>query len=106
MNQCFDIFHSYVLSNMDIVSPEKEVIIPSKKITREPWVTPGIKKSGLALSKLYKRAKLCTENDPVKAEYKNKRNVFNKFKRFAEQNYYKQKFIDFKDNAKILWKTI
>ena len=70
VNTCFNTLHSTILAELDKITPEKDIIIPSRKITREPWITSGIRKSGSELRKLYKNVKLLDSSNALKVEYK------------------------------------
>ncbi len=54
-NDAYDIFADKLHDIINTISPEKTIIIPAKKVIREPWVTKGIMKSSHTLDKLYRK---------------------------------------------------
>ena len=84
------------------IAPETTVRISAKRITREPWVTVGIRKSGMELNKLHKTAKFLSKDDHRYLQYLDYRTYFHKIKLVSKMTYFRQKFIDFKDNSRLL----
>ena len=98
--------HDKIKMCLNDLAPETTVRISAKRIIREPWVTAGIRKSGMELNKLHKTAKLLPRDDHRYLQYLDYRKYFHKIKQVSKTTYFRQKFIDFEDNSRLLWKTI
>ena len=102
----FNVVHDKIKMCLDDIAPETTVRISAKRIIREPWVTAGIRKSGMELNKLHKTARFLPRDDHRYIQYLDYRKYFHKIKQVSKMTYFRQKFIDFKDNSILLWKTI
>ena len=60
----------------------------------------------MELNKLHKIAKFLSWDDHRYLHYLDYRKYFHKIKWVSKTTYFRQKFIDFKDNSRLLWKTI
>jgi hypothetical protein len=87
-------------------APEKEVVIPTKYVLREEWMTRGLMKSSSTLNKLYKKCLRKPRTDPSYIRYLNFRNKYNKLKRTAKHEYYQQRFDQNKHDIKGTWKLL
>ena len=95
-----------ITMNLDKHAPKKLITIKAKNIIREPWITKGILASSRNLNKLYKRSKNADKKSFVYKKYKNYKKVYNKIKRNAKQDYYKNKFDEFSSDIKKTWSTL
>ena len=102
-NEAFDVFHNKLNIAVDACMPTKEIIVTSKKRIREPWVTSGLRKASVNLSKLYKKS--LSSNIDMKL-YKEKRQLLQKLKRNARFIYFNEKFYKFKGNSCKVWNLI
>jgi glucose-6-phosphate isomerase len=88
----YDIFSDKLHDIINTISPEKTIIIPAKKVIREPWVTKGIMKSSHTLDKLYRKTLTKSNDHLVNTTFRIYRNKFNKLKTIAKLNYYHEVF--------------
>ena len=102
----FNVVHDKIKMYLNYIVPETMVRISAKEIIREPWVTAGIRKSGMKLNKLQKTAKSLSLDDHRYLHYLDYRKYFHKVKWVSKMRYFRQKLIDFKENSRLLWKTI
>ena len=72
-------FHNKVMDVINEVSPERTICIPYRKIIREPWMTPGLKKCSKKQQALYKTF-LSTKTADAEKRYKTYRQVLQKTK--------------------------
>lgn len=68
-------------------------------------MTPAILKSSGTLSKLYKNWRINSNENPI-TKYREYKGLLNKLKKQSKLLYYRKKFIEYKNNAKLLWQTI
>ena len=71
----------------------------------KPWITKGIAKSSKKKQKLYEKY-LKNRNPKNVAMYKTYKNLFEIIKRKSKKNYYLEKILSFKGDAKKTWKTM
>ena len=76
----FNVVHDKIKMCLDDIAPETTVRISAKRIIREPWVTAGIRKSGMELNKLHKTAKILPRDDHRYIQYLDYRKYFHKIK--------------------------
>ena len=70
-----------------------------------PWFTQGLKNSGRKRDKLFnKKLRNPTENNIN--TYKTYNNIYNKVKRAAKINYYRNLFTQHKNNIKMTWSIL
>ena len=69
------------------------------------WITKGITKSSKEKQKLYE-SNLNNRNPENLGTYKTCKNIFETIKRKSTKNYYSEKILSFKGDAKKTWKTI
>jgi hypothetical protein len=105
-NDAYDIFADKLHDIINTISPEKTIIIPAKKVIREPWVTKGIMKSSHTLDKLYRKTLTKSNDHLVNTTFRIYRNKFNKLKKIAKQNYYHDLFNKYKTNARKTWEVM
>ena len=99
----FEIFHSTLLSTIDLVAPEIEARIRKNQTAKDPWITKGI------LTSIRRQIKLYLEQlrDTTKTEkYKTYRNSLQKLLRRAKTDYFKNKCKEYKNDSRKLWKLI
>ena len=64
-----------------------------------PWINLGIRKASKRKQRLYEKF-LKTRNDKSEAEYKAHKNMFEIIEPKSKRNYYSQKILEYKNNAK------
>ena len=100
-----DIAYKYFTDTLfriiDNVAPLKTVHIPAHKRIKEPWFTPGLLKSSLRVSKLYKWSKDKNGTPESKAKYREYRNIFNKVKKAAKLKHYENQLTKLKNKMKM-----
>ena len=64
-----------------------------------PWIKLGIRKASKRKQRLYEKF-LKTRNDKSEAEYKAHKNMFEIIEPKSKRNYYSQKILEYKNNAK------
>ena len=76
-----------------------------KTNTSKPWITKGIAKASKKKQKLNEKY-LKNRNPQNLATYKTYKNLFETIKRKSKKNYYSEKILSFKGDAKKTWKTM
>ena len=66
---------------MDVCIPKKKVVIPSRFIIRNPWMTKGLVTSSRTSTKQYHKCLKKPRTDPLCIKYIKFRNCYNKLKR-------------------------
>ena len=91
---------------MDEIAPRHTVKVSPKHRFVEPWMTTSLEHSSNKKHCLYKKTLHvnCTQVDIT--NYKAYRNVYNRVKQQAQEQYYRQKALDFKKNTRKLWQLI
>ena len=102
----FTSFHNKVIEIIDRHSPEYSVKISAKKKIRNPWITVGMRRSSIALSKMYKKTVSLDPSSDLCKNYRTQWNFLNKLIRANKTNYIKNKIALYRDNTKKLWKCI
>ena len=102
---CFERFHTEVQLTLDRVCPTKSITISGKKSIRDPWITPGLLKSSIRLSKEYK-SYLKTKDITKFTTYVYHRNLLRKLRRTAKTTFFRSKFAEFNGNSRKVWNLI
>ena len=105
VNDKFESFHHVLLETIDSVAPEKEIVIPAKRVLQEPWMTNGLLKCCKKSRKLYLEF-MKSRNEETEKNYKTYRKVLQTLKRHSKKLYYFDKCSEYKKNMKKLWKLI
>ena len=102
----YNLFHTKLLGTLDEIAPYKTVTIPSDKIIRDPWLTPGLMKCFTKQRTLYKSSlrKQASLNEIDR--YRSYRNKLKEVIRRAKEHYYRAKCQEFRQNTKRLWKLV
>ena len=82
-----DAYNTFIqqLNNiMDVCIPKKKVVIPSRFVIRNPWMTKGLVTSSRTSTKLYHKCMKKTRTDPLHIKYINFRNCYNKLTKHME----------------------
>lgn len=87
-------------------APERKVVIPAKYVIREDWMTKGLMKSSVTLTKLYKKCVKKQKTELAYTNYVTFRNEYNKLKRIAKKMYYERRFEQYKNDIKGTWKLL
>ncbi len=91
---------------LDTIAPERTITVNPKKTIHEPWMSKGLIESSKKCDKMYKKVSGLPKDDVRFYEYKAYRNCYNSLKRKAKNTFYIKKIIDYKHNAKRLWKIL
>ena len=105
-NDKFNQFCDTVNEVLDQISPRKTVRISAKHRYIELWITKGLEKSSNTKMKLYRATLSANHTEADIMKYKHHRNLYNKLKRSAKEEYYRTKCFQFKQNLKKLWSLI
>ena len=105
VNVQFDCFNEVLLEKFNEYCPEKMIVMSSKKILREPWLTKGLLKCYAKQRTLYKQCLVC-RNSESESKYKVYRNTLQRIIRKEKRSYYTNQCIQFKSNSKKLWQMI
>jgi hypothetical protein len=101
-NQFFHLFSPIYESNFPLT---KNLIKRKIDKNKSPWMTKCIAKSVIKKNKLYKKyLHHPTANNENK--YKQYKNKLNHVIKGAKKKYYEEQLINYKGNAKLLWKTL
>jgi hypothetical protein len=106
INEGYSDFTDKLNSLISKHAPTKEVFIAAKFVIREEWMSKGLIKSSLTLTKLYKKCMKKSKTDASYVKYLHYRNAYNKLKRFAKQNFYEKRFNMFKYDIRRTWKVL
>ena len=106
VNQNFSCLNNIINMTIDEIAPRHTVKVSPKHRFVEPWMTTSLERSANKKHCLYKKTLHvnCTQVDIT--NYKAYRNVYNRVKRRAQEQYYRQKALDFKKNTRKLWQLI
>lgn len=100
LNEAYNVFDKKLQSILDSVVPEKVITLKQKSIKRDPWISKGLLVSSYKVQKLYKKQLKTDKNHSNHKKYIIYRNLFNKLKRKAKQDYYRDIFEQYKGNIK------
>lgn len=106
VNDAYTLFEDTLLEIIENEAPEKEVVIPSKYIINEEWMTKGLMKSSRILNKLYRKCANKPRTHSAYIRYIDYRNTYNTLKRTVRQNYYRDLFDKYKTDIKRTWKLM
>ena len=105
-NDGYNLILNEITTKLNQECPEKNIIIPSNKIIREPWMTKGLIKSSQEKDKLFRKSAGLDKTNPKYLRYLTFRNKYNSLKRTVKQKYYCDKIEYFRRNSKKLWSTM
>ena len=66
VNDKFESFHHVLLETIDSIAPEKEIIIPAKRVLQEPWMTNRLLKCCEKSRMLYLEFMKCRNEETEK----------------------------------------
>lgn len=101
-NENFNLFHNIVNECYNKCFPIKTKFITAKRL-HNAWLSSGILNSIKHKCKLFKMYKLGIVSHHIFKQY---RNQLTQVVRSAKTNYYRQIFINFKNNTKKIWQAI
>ncbi len=104
-NACYNNFMEIFKKHYETAFPIKLIKFNRKYQKREPWMTKGILTSSVNKLKAYK-LQLRKPTAANKEKFKTIKTIFNRIKRQAKSNYYKEIFSQYKTNLKQTWQTI
>ena len=98
VNYSYNRFLQIFLSLYNECFPKIKIKLKPQKHFR-PWITLGIRESSKRKQRLYENF-LKTRTAKSEAEYKTYKNMSDTIKRKSKRNYYSQKILEYKNNAK------
>ncbi len=104
-NDAYNILLELYKTSFDTAFPLKTSNILNKYVKRDPWLTTGLLVSSIKMNKLLK-LKLRKPTDVYINKYKDYRRLFNKLKRCAKSNYYKDKLNFYRNDIKSTWRIL
>ncbi len=105
-NEGYDFVINKIISIMNTIAPEREIIIKPSNLIHEPWMTRGLTESSKKCDKMFRKINGKSKDDPSYIQYKEYRNFFNNLKRKAKKKFYTDKIVAYKNNAKKLWELL
>ena len=105
VNSQYDILINKINECINICAPMIKIKVNPHFIKREKWITKGLIKSSVSLTKLYKKTKLLSRNNNYIAEYRQKRNLFNKLIRRVKKEYHESLFETYKGDLAKTWRV-
>ena len=106
MDDAYTEFNNKLGDIIEYAAPQKSITIPSSLIIRDPWMTCGLIKYSKTLNKLHKRRLGKSKTDALHDKFITFRNVYNKLKKTAKQEHYKNLFQKHKYDIKKTWRVI
>ena len=106
VNTNFENFCNELETTMEKFALVREVLISWKQKYREPWMNKSVERASDKCKNLYKKSILKGATDEDTDCYKKYRNLYNKLKRTARNEYYASKCKEYGKNTKQLWKLI
>ena len=106
VNQNFECLNDIINTTMDEVAPRHTVRVSARCRFVEPWMTCSLECCANKKHNLYRKTLHvnCIQLDMT--NYKTYRNAYNRAKQRAQELYYRQKILDYKNNTKNLWQII
>ena len=104
-NEAYESFTNKLNGIIETHCPQKTVVIPFNKIIKEPWMTPGLMKSAKQRDNLYKESQR-EQNLPSSAQFIEYRNMHNKLKRKAKEQYFNELLDTYKHDIRKTWSVI
>ena len=95
-----------IKKTMDTIAPLETIRILGKHRFSEPWLTKGLEAATRKNRKLYKKTLHRNHLEEDVIAYKKHRNLLNRLRRTARQQYYNNKSLEYKNNTKKLWALI
>jgi hypothetical protein len=105
-NDAYTEFANTLNNIIDNAAPEKIIKIAPSRVIRDLWMTRGLIASSRTLNKLHKKALGKPKTDAQHEKFIRFRNIYNKTKRTAKQNHYKDLFHKYKHDIKKTWGVI
>ncbi len=105
-NLGYDFIVQKITRVLDQICPLKIKTVSNKNKIREVWMSNGLLRSSIKCDKLFKKVCGLEKNSEKYLEYTKYRNLFNKLKRQAKKKYFVEKVEQYKQNSKMLWKTL
>ena len=106
MNEAYQKFNEKLQYVINSISPLKIKNVDTHKDKREPWLTKGLIKSSKTVQKLYRKQLGKPKDHPSHVIYVAYRNIFNKTKRSAKQNFYHMRLKANINNMRSTWKIM
>ena len=103
-NEAYNNFLKIFSDLYDVTFPKKEIEVKSKYLNT-PWITIGLRKSSKRKQRLYEKflKKRTLDNAKIYKDYKN---LFEKIKKCAKKNYYRNKIKLFENDIRGTWKIM
>ena len=93
---------TYIITELDKVSPECYIPVSTKRGRMEGWMTRSLSKCSHKQLKLYARA-LKSRNTVDYDKYCQYRDMFRKLKRYCKTTYYVKQYQELRTNSRKLW---
>jgi len=106
LKDAYESFIGTVNELLENEAPMKTVSVKNDRIRRQPWFTKGLQHSRDTLNRLHKKAANKHPNHAARQKYVEYRNLYNKLKRLARNQHYKELFEESKNDVKETWKII
>ncbi len=106
VESAFQSFQQKILDNLDVCAPLRTVTIPSNRVIRDPWFTPGLLKSSLKLDRLFRKKLRNPPDHQSHITYKNYRNIYNRTKRASKEIYFGTLLNQYHNDIRMTWKII
>ena len=103
VDESFSTMNDTILEVLDMCAPEQQVTISAKYVYKEKWMTKGLFKSSCTNTKLYKKSIGKPKSHAACIRYVTYRNLFNKIKRIAKQQYFCNQLSMFKNDISKTW---
>jgi hypothetical protein len=92
--------------SLDQFAPEKNVRIQYKNIIRQSWMTPALLNSAKTRDKLHRKCMAKQKSSKLYIDFINYRNLYNKLKNIAKQNYYLAELSKYQRDIRNTWKLL
>ena len=104
-NESFNLFHDHLCEQINTHAPEIEKKQSLKKLTRDPWITKGIRNSLRKQRQLYKKH-INLDKSVSTCNYKEYRNALKSLIRKIKKQYLHEKCVQFKQDSRKLWQLV
>ena len=104
-NQVFSKFIKIIENTIEIHAPLNKLLRKQRKLQAKPWITKELLSRIQQKRKLY-RSHYLNGDETEKQIYKNFANKLNKAKTKAKQTYFREQFLNNKDNPRKTWQLI
>ena len=104
-NESFEYFHNFLCDSIDRHAPEETHKISYRKQIKDPWITRGILTSLAKQKRLYWE-QLHSKSAVSTHKYRRYRNLLKSIVRRCKNTYLHEKYVEFKQDSRKLWKLV